>query len=72
MFLGAGGRPGAKRRAPSLYCPPIILLYCPDLHAAMAKLADALASGAKARKGVGVQVPLAALLLMQKYYAVTD
>ena len=37
----------------------------------MAKLADALASGAKARKGVGVQVPLAAFLLMQKYHAVT-
>ena len=39
-------------------------------HAAMAKLADALASGAKARKGVGVQVPLAAFFPMKKYGAV--
>ena len=40
------------------------------LHAGMAKLADALASGAKARKGVGVQIPLSAFVLMHQSLAV--
>ena len=41
-------------------------------YAAMAELADALASGASGLTVMGVQVPLAAFLLMQKYCAVSD
>ena len=53
----------------AIFCSPVELSASVEsilIHAGVAKLADALASGASGRKALGVQVPSSALVLNEQ------